>query len=644
MNVLAPVPTVTLLGSTDGTEHQVRVFDRLLAADRLPTPPAVAMQVVREASNPDVTSTRISEILRQDPALCGQVFKAINSGMYAMSEQITSLERAVLLLGLNAVRSIVLAVSLPAMQGRGMRDPAFREFWQSAVSGAMIGRELAVRLKVPSPDDDMLAGLLRDIGQLVFLQECPEETRVFRAGMEHRPYTRLCEYERELFGVTHAELSGELLRRWNLPASLVEPIHHHHHPAGLKTSSPVLRGRCERLGFVDALSQLDLVSQCPNDLDKLLKTAEAQYALDQSELIEFLLGVVPRVEEFTALLNVDIGQCPNYAATLAQGSTELFKLTVESGSIGVGATARTPPPAPVRGNQPPPVEPRLPSFRMEHLTAFPPGGCMLDGYELRRPLGSGAMGVVYLGHELSLDRPVAVKILLPELATDDRQRQRFLREARSVAAIRSENVVSIYSVKEAGPFNYFSMEMIDGESLEDRIESGPPFRVEELIALAVDVANGLAAAHARKIVHRDVKPANILLDRRTGMAKVTDFGLAQVETDVRLTFDGSLIGTPLYMSPEQATCKPSGPRSDLYSLGAVLYAAACGQPPFDAPTVFGVLMKVCEEQPVPLRDRRPDLPAWFGGMVMKLLAKAEVDRYQSAEEVLRVLRPHHTKR
>jgi serine/threonine protein kinase len=198
-------------------------------------------------------------------------------------------------------------------------------------------------------------------------------------------------------------------------------------------------------------------------------------------------------------------------------------------------------------------------------------------------------------------------------------------------------VVAVYAVKETGLFPYISMEFVDGESLEDCIARGP-LPVGQLTALAAQVAGGLAAAHARKIVHRDVKPENILLDRQSGQAKLTDFGLARADTDTRLTTDGNLVGTPLYMSPEQATGQPVGPRTDLFSLGGVLYTAATGRPPFDAKTMFQVLKLVCETVPVPPRQLRPDLPAWFEAVILKLLAKREADRYQTADEVLAVLR------
>jgi hypothetical protein len=482
----------------------------------------------------------------------------------------------------------------------------------------------------------MLAGLLRDIGRLLFQQAMPDEYAAFVRRADGQPYSRVCETEREVFGADHAEVSAELLRRWNLPDSLVLPIRHHHHPAGLTAAAPDLARRCERLGFVDALAHLDVVAQHPAEVDALLRAAEGEYGLSQPELVAFLERVVPKVEEFTALLNIDVGASPTFAATLARGSTELFMLTVGGSTHPVGSTFRTPvtPLAPATLSfTPPPVGPRLPDFRPEFLEQFPDGGCTLDGTVLKRVIGRGAMGVVFAGHDPLLDRPVAVKMMLPELAGHEHPRVRFIREAKSVAAIRSENVVAVHSVKDLGPHTHLCMEFVDGESLADRIARTPPLTPDELTALALQLARGLAAAHARRIVHRDVKPENILLDRTSGQAKLTDFGLARMETDVRLTADGNLLGTPLYMSPEQATGGQVGPQSDLFSLGAVLYAAATGESPFAERTVFGVLKKVCEAHPAPPSRLRPDLPDWFDRLVLRLLAKAETDRPRSADEV-----------
>jgi HD-like signal output (HDOD) protein len=611
----------------------------------LPSPPAVAMQIVQITSRPDVSVAQIVELLRQDPAICVQVLKAINSSVFALAEPVTSIERAVLLLGLNTMRSIVLTMSLPAMRFTAVPDRVFRDFWLSAVSGAVIARELSVRMKTTTAEEDLLCGLLRDLGQLVIHQSYPAEFEEFARGMTSRPFSSLCEHEREVFGVDHAEVSAELLRRWNLPVGLVQPIRAHHQPELLGAVGADAIARCERLGFVDALTNLDVVAHQPGEVDALLARANDRYGLSQAELVEFLQQVVPKVEAFTALLSIDVGRCPDFAMTLTGGCQELLKLTVESGKVGVAATMRTPPPVATLEVLEPspshtcvsPVSNLLPEFVPEFLDDFPSSGCTLDDYELHRELGRGAMGVVFQGYEPTLDRVVAIKMMNQEVGEDSQSHQRFIREARNAAAIRHENVVAIYAVKERSPLTYLCMEYVPGESLEDLVRGEHPLPVAVLRTIATQITAGLAAAHACKVIHRDVKPANILIESRTGRVKLTDFGLARSENDVRITLDGSLIGTPLYMSPEQAAGKPLDHRSDLFSLGAVLYTAATGKPPFDSNTVFEVLRMVNEAQPVPPRQVRPDLPDWFDRLVLKLMAKNKGDRYASADEVLTFL-------
>jgi eukaryotic-like serine/threonine-protein kinase len=627
------------------------VFDRLFNTTALPTPPGVAMQIVQQTSRSDVTVAEIGELLRQDPAICAQVLKAINSCLYSLSEPITSIERAVLLLGLNTIRSIVLALSLPAMQFNALPDKVFRYFWQSSVSGAVIARELSIRMKKPSAEDDLLCGLLRDLGLLLLHQAFPTEMLNYTCGMSTRPFSSISEYEIETFGMSHADVSAELLRRWNLPEAFILPIQHHHEPERMPTDRPELVERCERLGFVDALTNLDIVAHHPGEVEAIIRHAEKKYGLNQNELVGFLQDIVPKVEAFTALFSIDIGYCQDFAATLSSGCQELMKLTMESGRVSTSASVRTPVPAPDTANsvQPKPASSNttmisvvpmalpLPDFEFAFVENFPASGCYLDGFELTRLLGRGAMGCVFQAWDPALDRKLAIKMMSPDEAADVQYQLRFIREARSAAAIQHDNVVGVYTVKELGILSYLCMEYVEGRSLEDLIDSDGPLSIPALRDLAIQMASGLSAAHAKKVIHRDIKPANIIIESQSGRAKLTDFGLARAEKDQRLTLDGGLIGTPLYMSPEQASGNGLDHRSDLFSLGAVLYTAATGKLAFDGPSMFEVLKRVCESEPVPPSTLRAELPEWFDKLVQKLLAKHADNRFASADELLACL-------
>jgi serine/threonine protein kinase len=261
------------------------------------------------------------------------------------------------------------------------------------------------------------------------------------------------------------------------------------------------------------------------------------------------------------------------------------------------------------------------------------------------------MGVVLKAFDAKLQRLVAIKVLAPHLAADDVARQRFLREARAAAAVRQEHVVTIHAVEEAGDTPYLVMEFVRGPSLQERLDRGPAAGLEEILRIGVQIAAGLAAAHAQGLVHRDVKPANILLE--DGMhVKITDFGLArtvdeahlaqvgpkpQRGVDTRLTQVGTVAGTPQYMAPEQARGQDLDHRADLFSLGGVLYTLCSGRPPFGGDDMIAILYGVCEETPPALHRLNPDLPDWLIGMVEKLLAKDPAQRFQSAAEVAELL-------
>src|SRR5262245_24550600 len=245
----------------------------------------------------------------------------------------------------------------------------------------------------------------------------------------------------------------------------------------------------------------------------------------------------------------------------------------------------------------------------------------LSTFNIMRVVGRGGMGVVLHAVDTCLERDVAIKVLDPELAHDELARTRFCREARAAASISHENVVAVHSVEheEGKDLPFLVMELISGESLEKKIERQGRLSLKEIVGIGRQTAAGLAAAHEKGLIHRDIKPANILLEQSGQRVKLTDFGLARAAEDVRLTRTGLVAGTPLYMSPEQASGDELDARSDLFSLGIVLYELATGEPPFNGKTPLAVLKRLTEEQPRPLRERNPEIPEWFAHIVDKLL-------------------------
>ena len=261
----------------------------------------------------------------------------------------------------------------------------------------------------------------------------------------------------------------------------------------------------------------------------------------------------------------------------------------------------------------------------------------LGPYEITGIIGSGGMGIVLKGHDRALDRFVAIKLLSPHLASSGAARQRFLREAKAAAAVVHDNVIAIHGVDEFAGLPYLVMPYCRGTTLEKRVRDAGPMSLREILRVGLQTARGLAAAHAQGLVHRDVKPANILLEDGVERVRITDFGLARAADDASLTVTGLLAGTPHYMSPEQALGKPLDARSDLFALGAVLFTLATGKPPFRAESSHAVLRMVTDVEPADVRLANPDMPAWLAGIIGRLLAKDPAARYPSASEVAATL-------
>jgi hypothetical protein len=283
---------------------------------------------------------------------------------------------------------------------------------------------------------------------------------------------------------------------------------------------------------------------------------------------------------------------------------------------------------------PPSVRPRSRDASLSFLQ--PPTDAAYLGrlahFDVMRLLGRGGMGLVLEAFDSHLQRNVALKVLDPVLADDDVAKQRFCREARAAASITHENVVAVHQVEKADGDRppYLVMQLIAGESLEQRLARDKRLPFREIVRIGMQAAHGLAAAHAQGLIHRDIKPGNILLEPPSDRIKLTDFGLARVEDDVKLTRTGYVSGTPLYMAPEQALGEETDPRSDLFSLGAILYEMCAGQPPFNGNSALAILKQIAETKHRPLREINPQVPEWLAETVDRLLAKKPADRIQTA--------------
>ncbi|MCY2995324.1 MAG: protein kinase, partial [Planctomycetota bacterium] len=290
------------------------------------------------------------------------------------------------------------------------------------------------------------------------------------------------------------------------------------------------------------------------------------------------------------------------------------------------ANAETPPTGTTPAATPSRLQSELPCARLAH-------------FRLLRRIGHGGMGDVYEAHDESLDRRVAVKVLPDDLARDEVFIARFRAEAWAVAHLEHPHVVSLHFIGEDGGHHFFVMDLVDGESLAQRLARERCLPLPESLRIIEQCLAGLEAAHAQGLIHRDIKPSNIMLEAHTGRVLLVDFGLVRrIDQSLLITATGLIMGTLDYISPEQARGRPADARSDLYSLGAVLYQMLAGRLPFTADTPTGMLFQHAYEPPFPLAEAVPDLPAPMVRIVQRLMAKDPAERHQSCAEVRTDLR------
>jgi serine/threonine protein kinase/tetratricopeptide (TPR) repeat protein len=363
---------------------------------------------------------------------------------------------------------------------------------------------------------------------------------------------------------------------------------------------------------------------------------------DQSRLESMLEGTLPPDDQTVVSLHLE--RCPMCQRKFEE-LADAGRLLPETELRGQGDAesalmqvmqklANEGPEAAAQRDTTPNDEPSLPflapSESPEHLGRLGP-------YDVVGVIGQGGMGVVLKARDTRLNRFVAIKVLAPQLAAYSGARKRFLREAQAAAALNHDNVVTIHDVNEFDGFPYIVMEYVVGVSLAERTAGGRALGLAETLRIGSQIAAGLAAAHAQGLIHRDIKPANILLQSPGEKVKITDFGLARAVGEAQITHSGQITGTPEFMSPEQARGEDLDQRSDLFSLGCVLYAMCSGQSPFRSKTSWDALGRVCNEEPRPLREINPQTPGWLIELIKRLLAKNPRDRIQSAAEVAALL-------
>lgn len=306
----------------------------LLKDDRLPTPPMIALQIVKLTADPDCNLADAVTLIELDPSLSAKILQAANSSMYGLRQPVTSVARAVGVLGLRAVRGLILGLSLPALVGHGKPDPYMDQLWMRSAGGAVYARELAVREGRP-PDDDFAAALLRDLGVLAMRKHFGAAWDGHVTRNSRRLRRDPCDAELESFGIDHADVGAELLHRWKLPLELAEPVRYHHHPEVAAGGHRVVAQRAELLWMADQLAHLDQLDGHQDLLDRVLAAAADRFDMPPAELIAFLDRCDPAIQTLTELLHLK-GPRPNVGSAVSAGVGALVELR---GQVGAGSIA-----------------------------------------------------------------------------------------------------------------------------------------------------------------------------------------------------------------------------------------------------------------------------------------------------------------
>ncbi len=634
------------------------ILDAILRNPRIPSPPTLALRIFQELGDEDCKVEEVTRLLAHDPGLSAKILRTMNSALHGQARAVTSVRQATVMLGSRRLRSLILGLALPIMQSGVDHDAGLQRFWMTSITGAVMAGELAQRCHWPAPEDELAAALLRDLGMILLHQTFPEQYDPLwvSADLGNIGADQQCAWEERQFGVHHAQVSAALLERWQLPMELVTPIRFHHHPE--QTLDRVAR-MVESAFLLDFVTRLADMARVPGggwrvtsggwevtesaaplnrhptaaDMERILQTARLRYGLEKTGLEEFLALVRPKIEEFSNVLGVDIGACPDFDQLLATGCEELVRVTLESTAATLGEpgsrsqTALQPCAGASAGQEP-------------HADSSVYSSSRILQYEVVEVIGRGAMGIVLKAFDPRLARTVAIKLLAPELLSSEAARQRFTHEARCAAALRHEHVVAIHTVDELDGVPFLVMEYVHGKSLAELLEQGRTFSIREIACIGRQTALGLAAAHEARLIHRDIKPDNILIEEDTMHVRLADFGLARaLDGDFHISRPGILIGTPNYMSPEQVDGAVLGPASDLFSFASVLYTLCTGRLPFLAETMSGLLHAVAELEPTPIRYLNPEIPSDLARVIERLHAKKPSDRPATATMVAEWLQP-----
>jgi diguanylate cyclase (GGDEF)-like protein len=322
-------PGITPKGEATSELLRSEALNKIAQDPRLPSPPALALEIVKKANDPNCVVEEVGELVKMDSALCAKLLKTINSALFSLPRPVTSIDLALNLMGIKQFRSLVLGLSLPAMQSGSTSAQHRRSYWKSSVAGAIIARELALRLRRPEPEDDLVTGLLRDIGEMILERLFPETYADVMGSPPDLLATSQCWLEERLFHLNHADLSAFMLKRWGLPDDITEPVRYHHQPGLAIHAGPQAASRARIIHFATRAAQLLLTPGQAILGGEIVDLAQTQFRMNEPVLRDFLQPLQTKIEQFAGLLNVEIGRCESYYGLVTKALEELEKKTVE---------------------------------------------------------------------------------------------------------------------------------------------------------------------------------------------------------------------------------------------------------------------------------------------------------------------------
>lgn len=650
---------------SDGHNTSPSRTDSLIdAVEHLHACPMVVSRILRMLANPDFEVRALEKELKTDPALAALILKLVNSSRFGLVRKVCSIHQAVARLGMRTLRLAVLGFGLVDRLAKGAPAKLLQDYWRRALTVASVVARLCPTQRSVRPDEAYAAGLFADIGVLVLSQVATE--RYLGLCERHGHGRELAAAEQREFGASHAELAKRLLDRWDFPERLTHALARHHDEkpngdllcrllmAGDMLADALWTPQTRRMGrvcqFFRSEFQLDpeglfaLALDCNRDILESAEVFRVELhgtidcdALRRHALLQY------QAEAMDSALACDGMLAPPKYDSVADSPVTSRSLPLDDKALppgNVGSTSRPEEEATLDWE---PGRPGKAGQKALAVAESYAAGHIFGKYVVLQKLGQGGMGVVLKARHQCMDRLVAVKMLPPSAMQAPESVQRFYQEVKAAAQLTHPNIVTAYDAGEHEGVHYLVMEYIDGQDLARIVQARGPLSVEDALDYTVQAARGLDYAHQRGIIHRDVKPANLLVDVE-GTVKILDMGLARLieingqDGGAAISSTGRILGSVDYLSPEQAEdADRVDERADVYSLGCTLHYLLTGRPMYDVDSIVQKLL-AHREQPIPsLCAVRPDLPEALDEVFRRMVAKRPEDRWETMAHVMTAL-------